>query len=180
MKRIFKFILLGLLLLCLVGAVALWKWASQPVEQSITIEQTEETTPTQPVTIQTSYFTTKVPSGYRLQTNSNKPPRLQMTAIQPTRNGLQLSLTSDLVPPSGITGIGDYILRTQNSDYVLQNADYIPEGSTLFKHKVAPYDLTLFWIERGRYVSISSSSAGASSAALEDLLRSVINEWQWL
>lgn len=178
--KIFKIIVVILLACALVGAIGFWKWASQPVEQTITIQEAPDTDTPKPTPVTTNQFKTQAPDGYKIQTNRDTGTRLQLVAIQEAKNGLQVGITVDVLPSGGLSDVGDYKLRVSDDSYDKIESSFQPEGTTLFKHSEAPYDLTMFWTNTGRYASISSSGAASTSQEIEALLEYIVSHWEWL
>lgn len=162
-------------------------WSSGPAETTIHIDQPQPTSAsTKPAyqPLKTTYFTTEVPSSWRIQTPTTQNDRLQVLAFSPSGvsgAGGQAGISSALMPANGFRDIGDYNLRfTDSADYThITNDSALPAGTEEFKSTTTTPGYTVFITHDGRYAEISLTGFETLDAAHSSLLY-IVTHWQWL
>lgn len=172
---------ISLLLLTIGGAVIL-RWASQPVEQNISIQPPSRPIEQSPQTVQTVYYSFRAPAAFRVHSSgdTNNPHILHTQVFSAGTTDQQIGVTTNLLPSDGLAGVADYNLRVRSSAHYQLISDLpLPAGSRGFRSLVAPGELTLFMVHGDRYSSVTVSGSG-SSASLQPLFSTVYGSWQWL
>jgi len=180
-----KLVRTGLILaiLAIPVSIAYRSWANSSTTSTIhiaTIAPVATTAATkQP--LKTAYFTTQVPAAWKIQTNpAPSASRLQVVAFASKDSNAQLAIVSDALPAEGINAVGDYHLRTTDTQNYSPFSDpSLPAGTRAFTNNKDSGSLTIFMTNNGRYVSLTVSGESDQAASLEQL-KSVLADWVWV
>ena len=169
-----------------VTVLVLRQWANRPADGTLhtgtpTAHSPTEETATEPLSIQTDYFTTRLPAGFtikRQETTPDKPTRLQFVAANKHQ---QFAITIAALPAEGLPGVGSYNLRvTDTATYEPYRPAGIPTAATAFRALSGPPAFAAFWPNGNLYAEIALTSDGA--ATLSDLFNSFVqasHAWEW-
>jgi len=138
-----------------------------------------------PLSIDTPYFTTQLPGTFTVRDRTETPgaPAVQfrLVANGGTTTDQQFAVTVGTLPSEGLRGIGDYNLRsTQTQSYTPYQPTGLPEGAVAFRASSGPAGCTVFWPHGSRYVALAmSTDGGASLEQLRATYSSAIATWVW-
>jgi hypothetical protein len=187
-KRKIWFAVLGVALLAIVTiALLLQHWMNTNNTGTVhvgTPTPNSPVAPTQPLAIQTSYFTTTLPAGFSLKRQSETPsgdPQLQLLAATPSTVDEQFSAGYSQIPSGGLTSVGDYNLRaSQTSTYTPYTPKDLPAGAKAFRTVSGPPSFVVFWPHTNHYAELAvSTDNSATLDQLQTVFSQVINSWQW-
>lgn len=159
------------------------QWANKPVSQEIRIGNVtnDQQIPIGDQPLTTQYFESKIPENFRIQTSAASPAQanlIQVVAYEQTSGGRQVGVRSDTLPAGGITGVGDYNYRAKTpEEYTKYTNPDIPDLKHAFR-KNDGTEITVFIAKGSRYASIAVLSK-SDPAKVEELLKKVMNNWQW-
>lgn len=182
MKR--KVIILATIVICIsIGLVALWRWASGPVESTITANPPQQSTANTLQQMDTEYFYTHLPTDYRVEKESKlQGPLVRISATQQTAKGLQVGITSAVLPTGGIQEVADYHLRTTQKElYATLDLSPLPQYSKAFitTPGTTPIQVTVFMEHAGHYASVTVSSYSNTKDMVIQRLQQIIADWNW-
>ncbi len=171
------------LTLLLVTAITFNHWASQSHQVAVYVEPSAKastTLSTTDQTLNTAYFSTKLPSNYRVEitTPANSQGLVSLLALSKATDE-QLGIICDQLPAGGLSQVSSYSLRaSQPTSYLaLSSASSgLPSGDQAFA-STTDSSIAVFITHDDRYVSITASDAANSD--LLSLLHTVINQWSW-
>lgn len=170
----------------IIGACVLMQWANSPARRIINTthdNNTASSTTKPPELISTAFFTTRIPSGFRIQTteNATSPSMLQLTAFATYGSDVQIGITTAPLPHEGLTGVADYLYRLK-SDQVYEQITPIafPAGSPTFRKQTNGTELTSFLLNNGRYASVVVTSSSTDMATLGSIVGIMAENWEWL
>lgn len=137
--------------------------------------------PKEPLSLDTSYFTTHLPPGFTLkreEVTPSSPIQLQLVA---TNTHQQFAVTVGNLPSDGLKGIGDYNLRvTKTTDYEPYRPAGMPVEATAFRDTTGLPAFVAFWPHGSQYTEIALSSDGADNAGqLFATFEIATHDWQW-
>lgn len=182
-KKIVIFIVI--LAVALSGLLAaMFFWASQPVKTDVKINNgpslstiTESATP-----IDTAYFSTELPVGYKIKTSTDSsvgPQLIQILAPYSKGDG-QIAITIGALPKSGINDVADYNYRLKNPDlYIHTQFGGMPSEATAFFSQKGDNEVAVFWPHSGLYGSISVSGSIDRRESLNSDLTNILDKWHW-
>jgi hypothetical protein len=170
-------------------AIVLGRWmtgsSEGTVRTGIPTSQTAPPVAQEPVTIDTSFFSTTLPAGFtvkrKVDNPSATPLQLELAANTGSRTDQQFSATIGTMPPDGLSGIGDYNLRsTDTTTYAKIALPNLPSGAVAFHSISGPAALTIFWPRTTHYAEISfTTESGTSQDSLQTTYSSVMAAWSW-
>lgn len=179
------FVGIGCICLILI-ACGLWfflAWANSPVKQSASVLDTASRGEVGEQVVGTAFYSTLVPADFRVQSteNPNNPNMLHLTAFESHGNGLQVGITTSLLPRDGLNGIADYLFRIRNTDRYepLSDSPFVSSGQS-FKSKTNDAELTTFVIHGDRYASIVVSGSASDESEILAVYELVAKSWKWL
>ena len=158
-------------------------WANSPVKQSASVPNTASRNEVGEQVVGTTFFSTLVPADFRVQSteNPNNPDMLHLTAFENHGNGLQVGITTALLPKDGLNGVADYLFRIRNTDrYEPLPSSPLIASSGSFKSTTSDAELTTFVVHGDRYASIVVSGSASDEAEILALHELVAKSWQWL
>lgn len=172
------------LIITVVAVNYIVQWANSPSNQPVTIT----TTTTQPAVIQnqtlsTDFFTTAIPSDFKVQVNKNQkdPTMVQVSAFQAHGVGTQIGITTAPLTSEGLTGVASYLYRIRNHQLYEQIPNTVfPNGSTTFRALTGDGEVTAFLVNSGRYASVAVSGGGTNNPEIDSLITVIAKTWKWL
>lgn len=184
-----KRVMFGSVILSAIG-VSLWAytwWHSPAQTSNVTpVAQTNEAvlgSETKLTSWQTSYFSTSYPSNLRIITINEVAHG--MTTGQYLLGSASLSQTDQVAVTVGtldglqLSDVSAVKFRQQSNAYELVERSYTPPNGLVFA-KTNSYEVAMFWQHDGRYAAVVVSGLESRKASLEDALRSIVTNWQWL
>lgn len=182
-------IVIALLVIIAIGLIAIFLlWSRQPSKSNITPQPTQSApndTAAAPVKIDTAYFTTTLPAGFVVKTNTesstNTQQLVQIVAVQPKAQGQQIAITIGQLPADGLAGVSSFTLRSKNpSTYAPVEFGGMPADAKLFSStNDAVYEITAFSTRSALYAAIASSGITANQTDTNKNLMSVLTDWTW-
>ena len=140
-------------------------------------------TPTakEPLALDTSYFTTKLPPGFTLKREEATPSSPILLQLVTTNEHQQFAVTVGIMPDDGLKGIGDYNLRvTKATDYEPYRPAGMPVAATAFRNITGPPGFVAFWPNQSQYTEIALSSDGVDTTPqLFATFEQAVYNWQW-
>jgi hypothetical protein len=136
-----------------------------------------------PLTIDSTYFTTQLPSGFHEKRRSETPSAsdtLLHLLASGGQNGTQdVAITVGKLPAGGITEVGDYNLRrTQPEVYEMFNPGNLPTGAVAFRSKSGAPGFVVLWPGNTHYTELSFSGDGTTPQELHTTYLQVIQNWR--
>ena len=176
----------GILIIAGLSFVA-WFWTRQSAVGTVSIG-TYTANPTRgsnATTVSAPYFTAKLPAGFVINRQAEKPtPIVQFSLTASTNSSIdeQVSISIGALPAGGIQENGDYILRlTKPNIYQQVGIPSLPTEAIAFRAISASPELTIFWPHRTNYAEIScSSGGGATSSQIETVCKNLVATWTWV
>lgn len=146
--------------------------------------QGESTTSGQSVPVSTTYFTTNMPAGFSVKSQTDTPSApflLQLEATSASIRDERIAITVGIMPTNGLSGVGDYNLRaTESAVYQKAAPSNLPSGAVAFQTVGDPAGLAVFWPHGAQYAELAfSTSGGATYAQLESAYTNVLAQWNW-
>lgn len=134
--------------------------------------------------INTAYFTTTLPAGFRIKTqteNATATDVLQIVATQNNSNGQQIGISLATLGNDGLRGVSAYNLRIRDpATYRLIEFGGMPaDVPTFYNRSDTHYGITGFWVRNGLYASIAVSGAIGDEPAINQNYLFVLNNWRW-
>jgi hypothetical protein len=170
-----------------IAAILLLRWMQNASVGTVHTGVTANNTlaDAQPITIKTGYFTTTLPAGFTVRRHTETPGAnilVQLVATTPSTTDQQFAVTLGTVPAGGLREVGDYNLRSTNTEaYAPFSFASLPEGATGFRNTAGPAAFVVFWPYQSRYVEIALTSEGvATLQQLETTFSGAISAWHWL
>jgi hypothetical protein len=168
------------------------RWANSPTSTMGSIQQPSavegEVIQIEPKAFSTSFYATKVPNNYRLKSSNEfqTGPILAQTLYSSASSepGLQiadqLGISVGEMPPEGLQGVSAVMFRSRKPDlYQPMVYDWLPSGSVAFSQIGSDAEISVFMTEDSRYASVVVSGSSARSQPMTDVLKNVIQSWQW-
>ena len=141
------------------------------------------TTPTskEPLALDTSYFTTKLPPGFTLKREEATPSSPILLQLVATNEHQQFAVTVGTMPDTGLKGVGDYNLRvTKTADYEPYRPAGVPVAATAFHNLTGSPGIVVFWPNQSQYTEIALSSDGTDTTPqLFATFEQVVYNWRW-
>ena len=136
---------------------------------------------TQPTPLSTPYFTTMLPSGFAVKRQTVTPDRPTLLQLVANSKHQQFAVTIRELPREGLSGLGDYSLRTtQSAQYEPYRPAGLPVDATAFRAVSGPPEFTVFWPHQAVVAEISmSSDGGATLAELFNSFVQAAHSWGW-
>lgn len=185
MTRKLKILVIGAFALLIMCGLGVYFWMNQPVGAKIKIRQPADNIKAevdQAIPIDTAYFSTTLPPGFKIKSQVEKPGGPQMIQIfsSSTNNADgQLAITVGALPSDGLSGISDFSYRQRNTDlYINMQFAGLPAGASSFSSKKGDNEITVFWPHAAMYAMISASSSGHKTIA-NSAMEAVIGQWNW-
>jgi hypothetical protein len=174
-----------------IPAIALLsRWMSNSSEGTVqmgtpTPQTTEPEASKEPVAVDTSFFSTSLPGGFTIKRKVDNPTanplQLELAANTSSKTDQQFSATIGTMPVAGLSGIGDYNLRTTDTaTYAKATPPQLPTGAVAFQTISGPAALTIFWARGIHYAELSFTTEGGTSLdSLQATYTHVISAWNW-
>lgn len=185
-------VLAGLGVIVSSAASMFGRWANSPTSTMGSTQQSSavegEVIQIEPKTFSTSFYATKVPNNYRLKSSNEfqAGPILAQTLFSGASSepGLQiadqLGVSVGEMPPEGLQGVSAVMFRTRKPDLYQPVAyDWLPSGSVAFSQMGSDAEMSVFITEGSRYASVVVSGSSARSQSINEVLKEVIQSWQW-
>lgn len=182
-----RWLLLAVVVVFVGGLAGLYAWMQSPVTNhgvSVVPEPSNVLgSQIQLVPFDTDYFSTSIPSFLQRKTateSDSAPVSGQYLFKHVQINiGDQLGITTGLLNGSSLPEVSGVKVRQSEPERYEQVArTNMPDGAIVFERK-DQYETAIFWQENGRYASVVVSGGGERRAQLEEIVSSVINNWQW-
>jgi hypothetical protein len=177
-------IVLGILILILI-ATGLIVWLNRPVNTKITIKSSAgfKATVEEPTQIDTAYFYTLLPPGFKIDSNKENERGSQLIQISSSltnHNDGHLSITVGMLPVEGLRGLSDYSYRIKTPiNYTNIQYAGLPQEATSFFSNKGDNEITVFWPHSAMYSMVSISGSTTQKNVINNGLQSVIDQWKW-
>lgn len=168
------------------AAASIYIWSSRPVTTTASTTGTESNVRGSQISLSAysgQQFSTQIPSTLALKTSSeNKNGSIsgQYLFVNRDKNQAdQLAITIGTTQGADVREISAVKLRLMETEtYEPVTLDYAPPGALGFQKKNG-YEVSLFWRQDSRYAAVVVSGSILNKADLDEVSRTVINNWQW-
>lgn len=132
--------------------------------------------------LDTTYFSTKLPS-YMVRKTTAENQSAPATGMYLFKHA-QLNLSDQLGITTGpLTGTlselsGIKVRQSEPERYSQTTRDDMPPEAVVFQRQ-DQYETAVFWADNGKYASVVVGGSAARSADLQQMLNSVVKNWQW-
>lgn len=184
MRRV---ILIPIGAIALVAVAVIVRWGLSPrvartIEPERTVATAVEGAQVTLSPFETPYFASRLPSTVRLLTRNEKaaPPILAQYLFSGNESSsIQVGVTVSEAFPS-VSDIPAVKARLADPDgYRLAERLFAPEGSVVLEGRADQYETGIFWQDRSLALSVVVTGTRDQEATLEDLLATLVSNWQW-
>jgi hypothetical protein len=179
-NRFFRFFI-ALFVVVVPPLLALYHWSNSPVSSQTISQNTAGQNGSflqrfRPIS--TAYFSAEVPADW-IRMNRGSRSNIELVVYAPTGQPGQLSIVSKPLPADGLSGVGDYNLRTHlTSQFSRVRDPRLSTDVTVFASTSDGYSYTAFMTRAARYASVNVSQLNNGDDTLQ-LLSHILNSWHW-
>lgn len=135
------------------------------------------------VPFETDYFSTSVPSFLQRKTTneSTSAPISGQYLFKHAQINItdQLAITTGPLVNSTLAELsGVKVRQSEPERYKQTPRSNMPTGAIVFERQ-DQYETAVFWQENGRYASVVVGGGGDRRAQLDEIVSSVLSNWQW-